>query len=155
MKRSTVGRFASGSVGLTLPTGERFSADTDVCAETWTGRYEDSLGNRLSPSIITISMPYRDSYIRIEAAFRQISNGQYDVVAFEPFIQGRVNDITISGFISLSFAAQYGGDSLAIRFGTLQVSNYIGSSVTLSADLITAAGLPVKFTANAKLQPRF
>jgi hypothetical protein len=99
-------------------------------------------------------MPYRDSYTRIVAAFRQISDGRYDVIAFEPFVQGGVNDITISDFASPSFAAQYGGEFLMITSGTLQVSNYTTSSITLSANLKTAAGVPVKFTANVKLQPR-
>lgn len=153
-KRSTAGRFASGSVGLTLPSGEALSADTDVCAETSTGRYEDAIGNQLAPSIVTLSMPYRDSYIRVAVAFRQLSIGRYDVIGFEPFVQGGANVATISDFSSPSFVAQHGGESVSITSGTIQISNYTATSVSLSAELKTAAGVPLKFAANVKLQAR-
>jgi len=47
-----------------------------------------------------------------------------------------------------------GAQAVVIASGTLEVSNYTGSAITLSADLNTVGGMPVKWTANVRLQQR-
>ena len=153
-KRSTAGRFDSGSVALMLPLGEAVTADTDVCAEASLGRYGDSHGNEIAPVLVTLSLPYRASFIRITVAFRQIGNGEYKVVGFEPFVQGGANEVTVSDFYSPDLMTPDEGDAVIISSGTLRVSNYTPSSITLSADLVTVTGMPVKLAANVRLQPR-
>ena len=153
-KRGSSGRFDYGSVALTLPSGEAVTAATDVCADTATGRFGDSSGKEIAPALVRISLPYRDSYIRMNVAFRRIANGQYRVVDFEPFVQGGADEVTIPDFDSPGFRSDYGVDSLRIVSGTLQVSDYTSSAIVLYADLVTATGLPVKFTARVRLQPR-
>ena len=153
-KRSTVGRFDYGSVTLALPSGERFTASTDVCAETMTGRYGDSRGNEIAPTLVTLSLPYRASFIRITVAFRQLANGAYRVVDFAPFVQGGVNDVNVSDFYSPELMTPDDIDAVIIRSGTVRVSNYTSTGLTLSADLVTVDGLPVTLAANVRLLRR-
>jgi hypothetical protein len=153
-KRGSAARFDSGSASVTLPSGETLAATADVCAEGGTGRFEDTRGNQASPYIVTVSLPYRDSFIRVDIAFRQIGVGEYQVVGFEPFVSGGANVVTVTDFTSPALPAPDGGFGFMIVSGTVQVSSYTATSITMSADLKAATGEPVKFTASVRLQPR-
>lgn len=153
-KRSSAGRFDSGRASVTLPSGETVASTADVCAEGTTGRFEDSLGNQVSPYVVTVSLPYRDSFIRIDIAFRQIGVGEYQVVGFEPFVSGGEHVVTVTDFTSPALPTPDGGFGFMIVSGTVRVSSYTASSITMSADLKAATGGPVKFTASVRLQPR-
>jgi hypothetical protein len=153
-KRSDAGRFDSGRATVTLASGDTVAATADVCAESGTAGFEDSLGNKVSPIIVTVSLPYRDSFIRVDIAFRQIGVGQYDVAGFEAFVRGAAGVASVMEFSSPALRSADGGEGYAIAAGTVQVSSYRRTGIVLSADLKTITGDPVRFSADVRLQPR-
>jgi len=152
-KHSDSLRFESGSASFTFPSGETLASDSDVCAKVENGRFFNLAGREIAAPIVTVTAPYRDSWVRIAIAFREIADGRYDIVGYEPFFADRAGLATVQDLSSPLFAAQYGAEDMIFKSGTVQVSNYTGSAVELAGSVVLGGGT-LRFTARVSLAPR-
>jgi hypothetical protein len=152
-KHSDSLRFDSGSASFTFPSGETLASDSDVCAKVEHWRFSNLGGRELTAPVVTVTAPYRDSWVRIVIAFREIADGRYDIVGYEPFFADTTGLATLQDLSSPLFAAQYGAEALIFKSGTVQVSNYTGSAVELAGSVVLGGGT-VRFTARVTLWPR-
>lgn len=160
-KRSEVQRFsrsthfASGQLTVAVPSTESVVAVQDVCAKTGARRFVALDKTETLPKSITITAPYKKTFVRLELAFESVVTGDYVVRDFDTFIHSPSGAVYIV-LMSPDYISSLGKNFLEASSGNVRVRSTIAGNFAVEGSVITTVGEHVAFAADVTLdkQPR-
>jgi hypothetical protein len=142
--------FDSGSLSFLADGTDALTTSDDVCADDRAGRYVALDGTEISPRVVTMTAPYKDSFIRIQAALHSLQPGSYSVLDLDSFVHTPSSTyITIESPV---FGDTLGNDgSVWIASGTVLITSSSAEDFQIHGFVMTHTGSSVSFSAKVVL----
>jgi hypothetical protein len=143
--------FDSGSLSLRASGMDDLAASDNVCADNRAGRFGASDGTEIPARVVTLTAPYRGTFVRVQAAFKSLQPGAYSVQSVDPFVHA-ADGVTNLVIESPAFGDALGGDAFAmIASGTVQVLASDSGNLRIHGSVTTVNAMSISFSATVAL----
>lgn len=142
--------FDAGRVSVTAGSTEPVSADREICAATREFGFQRADGTPLAGKGVSISAPYKNSFVRIELAFEAVAEGEYSASESAEFVRSPAGKAFVE-VTSPEYVGPLGTDGLIASSGTVRVKRIARDSFSVEGTVLVFGGTWLTFSAEVPL----
>jgi len=139
--------YDSGTFQFTMEGYDDTNASVDVCAHLGNGRYGSVSGNEISGKSLTLSAPYKNSFISLDIDFRELAVGDYSIASdLNEFVEIDSKH-ALMDIDSPELIKDKDRDFVLIISGTITIQEYENDKLTISGNVTSLEGENITFVA--------